>query len=119
MAKYLAIFSDSLDEIEINGFVVMTKKEMEDYEELANSITWSFSYQIDNQELEYTCGEDLLSMIDFREISNEEAHVFKRVFNDEFGLFISEEELHMIIGEEDSDDEDLDDEDDEDYESDY
>jgi hypothetical protein len=71
-------------------------------------------------ELEFANGEDLLTRIDFKEISNEEAKTFKRLFNDEFGVFISEDELHIIIGdEEDLDEESVDndyyDEEDEDY----
>lgn len=123
MAKILAIFNDSINEIDlnvdINGFIVMTNKEMEDYEEVASSITWPFTYQVDELELEFGSGDDLLTRINFLEISNEEAKTFKRVFNDEFGFFISEDELHNIIGDEDSDDEYSDDDDDDDYNEDY
>jgi hypothetical protein len=121
MAKILAIFNDSVSDVdinvEINGFIIMTNKEMEDYEEVASSITWPFNYQIGDLELEFGSGDDLLTRINFLEISNEEAKSFKRLFNDEFGTFISEDELHNIIGDEDledeSDDDDIyDDEDD-------
>ena len=93
---------------------------MEDYEEIASSITWPFTYKFNELELEFANGEDLLTRIDFKEISNEEARTFKRLFNDEFGIFISEDELHTIIGdEEDLDEESVDndyyDEEDEDY----
>lgn len=124
MAKILAIFNDSIQEVDLNvdvqGFIIMTNKEMEDYEEIASSITWPFTYKIGELELEFTNGEDLLTRIDFREISNEEAKTFKRLFNDEFGIFISEDELHTIIGDEEdldeeSDDDDYYDEEDEDY----
>ena len=124
MAKILAIFNDSIQEVDLNvdvqGFVIMTNKEMEDYEEIASSITWPFTYKFNELELEFANGEDLLTRIDFKEISNEEARTFKRLFNDEFGVFISEDELHTIIGdEEDLDEESVDndyyDEEDEDY----
>jgi len=124
MAKILAIFNDSIQEVDLNvdvqGFVIMTNKEMEDYEEIASSITWPFTYKFNELELEFANGEDLLTRIDFKEISNEEARTFKRLFNDEFGIFISEDELHTIIGdEEDLDEESVDndyyDEEDEDY----
>ena len=124
MAKIIAIYNDSIQsvdiQVDVNGFVIMTNKEMEDYVELASSITWSFNYEFNEMELEFTNGEDLLSRIDFREISNEEARLFKRLFNDEFGLFITEDELHTIIGDEEdldeeSDDEDYYDEENEDY----
>jgi hypothetical protein len=98
----------------------MTNKEMEDYEEIASSITWPFTYKFNELEFEFANGEDLLTRIDFREISNEEAKTFKRLFNDEFGIFISEDELHTIIGDEEdldeeSDDDDYYDEENEDY----
>ena len=124
MAKILAIFNDSIQEVDLNvdvqGFVIMTNKEMEDYEEIASSITWPFTYKFNELEFEFANGEDLLTRIDFREISNEEAKAFKRLFNDEFGIFISEDELHTIIGDEEdldeeSDDDDYYDEEDEDY----
>mgnify|MGYP003662326205 CR=1 FL=1 len=82
MAKYLVIFTDSLDEIEINGFTVMTEKELDSFEETAMSITWPF------------------------------VKTLKRLFNDNFGVFIDEGFLEEIIGDEDDlDDEDEDDED--------
>lgn len=124
MAKILAIFNDSINEVDlnvdINGFIVMTNKQMEDYEEIASSITWPFTYQLGELELEFGSGDDLLTRIDFKEISTEEAKTFKRLFNDEFGTFITEDELHNIIGDEDLDDEESDDiYDDEDIYDDY
>lgn len=124
MAKILAIYNDSIEDtdiqVDVNGFIIMTNKEMEDYVELASSITWPFTYKFNELELELANGDDLLTRIDFKEISNEEAKAFKRLFNDEFGIFISEDELHTIIGdEEDLDEESVDndyyDEEDEDY----
>ena len=103
MAKYLAMFSDTIDEIEINGFVVMTDKDVEIYEEMASSITWPFVYNVGEDELEFTSGEDLLTRIEFKEISTEETKMVKRLFNNEFGTFISEGFLAEVIGEEDDD----------------
>jgi hypothetical protein len=113
MAKYLAMFSDTIDEIEINGFVIMTDKEVETYEEMASSINWPFVYNVGEDELEFTSGEDLLTRIEFKEISTEEAKMMKRLFNNEFGVFIDEGFLAEVIGEEDDDDEFEDDYDDE------
>lgn len=122
MAKILAIFTDSIQEVDLNidvqGFIIMTNKEMEEYEEVASSITWPFTYKIGDLELEYTNGDDLLTRIDFKEVSNEEAKTFKKLFNDEFGIFISEDELHDIIGDEEEleeSDDDYYDEEDENY----
>jgi hypothetical protein len=115
MAKILAIYSDSIQEVDIQvdiqGFIIMTNKEMEDYEEVASSITWPFTYPIGELELEFGSGDDLLSRIEFKEISNDEAKAFKRLFNDEFGTFITEDELHNIIGDEDLEEESDDDDD--------
>lgn len=122
MAKYLATFSDMVNEIEITGFVIMTDKEVENFEELATSITWDFTYDFgedDQFQLEYSSGEDLLSRVEFKELNPEEVKTFKRLFNNKFGIFIGEEFLEQIIGNEDSDFDDDEDEDDIDYETDY
>lgn len=123
MAKYLAKFSDMLEEIEISGFIIMNDKEVENFEELALSITWDFTYTFgeDNEfELQYSDGEDFLSRIEFKEITADEARLLKRLFNNEFGIFIDEEFLEKVIGDEDSDDfDDEDDDDDVDYETEY
>jgi hypothetical protein len=112
MAKFLVTFTDTLDEIEINGFTVMSDKEVENFEELAASINWPFVYKMGADELEYSSGEDLLSRIEFKEITNEEAKTFKRLFNNEFGVFITESFLEEVIGDEDEidfdDDDDID-----------
>ena len=110
MAKFLVTFTDTLDEIEINGFTVMNDKEVENFEELAASINWPFTYKMGTDELEYSSGDDLLSRIEFKEITNEEAKTFKRLFNNEFGVFITESFLEEVIG--DEDEIDFDDEDD-------
>lgn len=105
MAKYLATFSELINEIEVKGFVTMTDKEMERFEELATSITWDFTYQIGEEEIRFESGEDLLTRIDFREITNEEFKCLKKVFNNEFGTFVTEEYLESIVGDEDIDEE--------------
>jgi hypothetical protein len=116
MAKFIAIFNDTIDEIEVNGFIVMTERELEEYEELALSITWPFTYNMGEDELEFSSGEDLLSKIDFKEISNDEAKTLKKVFNDEFGVFLGFDTLEDVVGEEEDEfDEEEDDEDDSPY----
>jgi hypothetical protein len=115
MAKYLAKFSSMVDEIEISGFIIMNDNEVENFEELALSITWDFVYKFGEDEelqLEFSDGEDLLSRIEFKEVSDVEAKALKRLFNNEFGVFIGEEFLSRVIGKEDSDFEDEDDDDD-------
>lgn len=114
MAKYLATFTDTLDEIEINGFVVMSDREVENYEHLASSITWGFVFNMGEDELEFNSGDDLLSRIEFKEINSEEAKTIKHLFNNEFGVFISETFLSEVIGDEDDD---FDDGDEDEYDS--
>ena len=127
MAKFLVTFTDSLDDIEINGFTVMTEKEVESFEETAMSITWPFVFAMGQDELEFSSGDDFLTRVDFKEITNEEAKSLKKLFGDSFGVFIDEAFLEEVIGDEDDSDFD-DDEDDiddmydnygDDYEEDY
>ena len=124
MAKYLVLFTDQLNEIEINGFKVMTEKEVETLEELAASITWDFTYPISTGELEYLNGEDFLSRLEFKEVSFDENKMLKKLFNCACGVFIGIDYLETLIDEED--DSLLDDEEDEyenndldDYNEDY
>jgi hypothetical protein len=114
MAKYLVTFNDQYNDVELHGFKIMTDKEVESFEELASSITWGFIYPLNSGELEFSSGEDLLSRLEFKEISNEEYKVLSKTFDEEFGVFITAEYLEGLISEEDdfSDDEDEDDEDD-------
>jgi hypothetical protein len=104
MAKFLVTFTDTLDDIEINGFTVMTEKEYESFEETAMSITWPFVYTMGQDELEFSSGDDFLSRIDSKEITNEEAKTIKRLFGDLFGVFIDEGFLEEVIGDEDDSD---------------
>lgn len=101
MAKVLVTFTDTLDDIEINGFSVMSEKEFESFEETAMSITWPFVYIMGQDELEFSSGDDFLSRIDSKEISNEEAKTLKKLFGDSFGVFIDEVFLEEVIGDED------------------
>lgn len=112
MAKYLVTFSDIIDNnIDVNGFIVMNSQEQLRFEELANSITWAFSYEFeDGSELYYSNGESFLSSITFKELNPDEVKTIKRLFNNEFGFFISETFLDKVArGEDDDDDFDEDD----------
>ena len=116
MAKYLATYSDTLNDIEVTGFCLMTDKEVERFEELASSITWDFVYQVGEEEIEYSSGDDLLSRIDFREVTNEEYKILNKVFDEGFGIVITEDFLLEVIGDEEDE---LDEEDDDDEKSSY
>jgi hypothetical protein len=116
MAKYLAMFTDTINDIEVNGFIVMGEKDVESYEEIATSISWPFVFEIGEYEIEFTNGEDLLTRIEFKELSSEEVKAIKHLFNNKYGIFIDEEFLLDIIGDEEDEDDLYDDEDDYDNE---
>lgn len=105
MGKYLATFNDQINEIEVYGFRLMTDKEVENLEDLASSIGWSFTHTLNSgDELEFLSGDDYLSKLEFKEISNEEFKAIKKAFgSDEFGTFIGEESLEHLVDEEDDD----------------
>ena len=105
MAKFLAIFNDAIDDIEINGFVVMSEKDMNNYEDLAYSITWPFSYQLGSEKIHYSSGEDLLTRIEFKELTADEVKMLKKTFNNEFGVFIKEDFLESVADGDEEDEE--------------
>lgn len=107
MGRYIVIFRDNLnEEFDVNGFKIMTEKELAFYEELANSISWEFAFYANNESLYYLNGEDLLSRLDYKEISLDEYEMLDKIFNGEFGTFINEEFLQNILDGEDSYEED-------------
>lgn len=104
MVKYLVTFNDVFNFVEINGFTVMTEKEADSFEKLAETITWDFTYPLNGEgELEFSSGEDLLSKLDFREISNEQYKVMDKLFNEPYGVFITEDFLQDLLAEEPDD----------------
>jgi len=117
MAKYLVTFNDQINEIEINGFKTMTEKEVENFEKLAESIMWGFSYKLGSgKKLHFSDGNDFLSKFEFKILTFEEDRNLKKLFNGEFGTFITEDKLESITKEEDDGYiDDLDDYDEDDY----
>ena len=112
MSKYIAIFTDNhLEEFDVNGFRIMTEKEVDRFEELASSINFEFHFYASTECLTYSNGEDFLSRIEFKPISNEEYDNLDKLFGGEFGTFIGEEYLKVVMeGDSDeTDDEDYDD----------
>lgn len=118
MGKYIGIFNDSVNDIEINGFALMTDKEVEEFEELALSITWPFTYKLGDEELEFNSGDDLLTRIDFKVITIDEYKTILKLFGTEYGVFIDEFYLREIVIN-DSDDELDEDGDESVYDDDY
>jgi hypothetical protein len=112
MARYLVIFKDQIDGTDVNGFKIMSDKELTDFEQLAESITWGFSYIVGETKIYFANGEDLLSRLEYKEVTLEESRVFKKLFDGEFGVFVNQEFIDEISREE-SDEDDYEDETDE------
>ena len=111
MSRYIAIFNDNHgEEFDVYGFRIMTEKEVLRFEELANSINFEFNFYANTEFLSYANGEDFLSRIEFKLISLEEYSNLDRIFGGEFGTFIGEEYLKVVM-EGDSDENDFDDSD--------
>lgn len=97
MARFLVTFNDNYsDELDVHGFKIMTEKEVSNFEELALSINWEFSYQLIDGSLRYLNGDDLLSRFEFKEISKSEYDTLSKLFEGKFGTFIDEEFLESI-----------------------
>lgn len=102
---YLVIFKDNHnDEFDVNGFKIMTEKEVNNFEDLAVSIAWEFNFNANGESLTYSNGEDFLSRIEFKIITKNEYDTIEKVFGGEFGTFIGEEYLQLVFnGDTDSD----------------
>lgn len=110
MGKYLVIFSDNHgEEFDVNGFRLMSEKEADKFEDLANNINFEFNYYANSECLSYSNGEDFLSRIEFKSISNEEYEILNKMFGNQFGMFIGEDFLlNVLNGEDNNIDEDED-----------
>ena len=112
MAKFLAIFNDTTyDDIQVSGFRIMTDKEIDKYEQLASSITWGFTIGDKDKGLYYSSGEEILSRIDYKEITKAEGEEIQKLFGSDFGFFITEDYLNDVASDADEDEDYYDDED--------
>jgi hypothetical protein len=121
MDKFIAIFTDvTEDDIDINGFALMTSKEIDAYEEILNDITWEFDYDGGTTPISFANGEDLLSKIEFKLISNSEYSTLEKLFNGTFGTFIQYEYIKSYVAEEnDISDDDEEDEEEDDFDNEF
>ena len=103
MAKYLVIFKDQLDGVDVNGFKVMSDRDLTDFEHLAENINWGFSYTIGETKLFFENGEDFLTRLEYKEVTIEEGQTFKKLFGGEFGVFIDKDFIDGISREESED----------------
>jgi len=107
MSKYLATYSDNINNVDVFGFMLMSDNGMERYENLAMSITWGFSYNVSEfDSIEFIDGEEYLSKVEFKELTDEEFTAINNVFGDKFGTIISEDFLKMVLSDEESIDDD-------------
>lgn len=107
----VSISADYADEFDLNEWMVMTVGEYKNMAEklngYENEIEWYFGT---NESLSYSDGEDLLSQLSIKKISQEEANVLNDLFDGSFdgggGVF---EHIFTLEDNEDDDDEDEDD----------
>ncbi len=113
MKKYIAIFTCEFNSVNLHGFQLMSEKQMDSYIELAESIIWDITFELgDDKELYFSDGLELLSNIEFNEVTNEEYKAISRTFvNGEFGTFIDKQFLDNLVEEEEETQIDDDDED--------
>jgi hypothetical protein len=98
MKRFIAIYVDNYnDEFDIHGFQIMTDKEQSQYEEMANGISWDFEYCSNSGCISYSNGEDLLSRIEFKEITKSEFDNLEKLFDGQFGIFVSYDYLSSIV----------------------
>ena len=112
--KYLAIFSDVVNDVEVSGFIIMDGRAVASYEKLAASIDWEFTYPIGDYEITYPNGDELLNMITFKEMTKEESFGVEMTFDEKFGTFVDESFLTNLVGD-DNFNENYDEEDNNDY----
>ena len=94
----MVIFSDNHgEEFDVNGFRLMTEKEADRFEELANNINFEFHYYANSECLSYSNGEDFLSRIEFKLVTNDEYESLDRLFGGQFGIFIGEDYLKTVL----------------------
>ena len=72
-------------------------KEADRFEELANNINFEFHYYANSECLSYSNGEDFLSRIEFKLVTNDEYESLDRLFGGQFGIFIGEDYLKTVL----------------------
>ena len=109
MGKVIAIFEDNwADEMDVQGFVILTEKRWEAYKASGIAKNRRFSLCVgSNEDIEYQNGKELLKNIKVRPITNEEEKTITKIFGDSFGTtnFLSYLESEDEYDEEEEDDE--------------
>lgn len=74
------------DEMDIQGYVMTTKDKSDDWRKKLKSVNYSFSLQIGtNEDIEYPSGEDLISEVVTKNITEEEYIILKKYFGTQGG----------------------------------
>lgn len=81
---YLAKWdSNWIDDLDVEGFTLMTREEMIAYKEAANRFSSHFEIGIGtNQQIDYGNGKEFLEEISFTEITDDEYHSLIKLFFD-------------------------------------
>lgn len=94
------------DEMDIEGYILTSKDKSDDWKKKLKTVDFSFSLQIGtNEDIEYSSGEDLISEVSLKNITDEEYTTLKKYFGMQGGHTEFWDGLEYIL-------EDLDDEDD-------
>jgi hypothetical protein len=73
--------SNWADEMDVEGYVMTTKDKSDDWRKKLKQIDYSFSLQIGtNEDIEYSSGEDLISEVVTKNITDEEYVILKKYF---------------------------------------
>jgi hypothetical protein len=94
------------DEMDVEGYVMTTKDKSDDWRKKLKQVDYSFSLQIGtNEDIEYSSGEDLISEVVTKNLTDEEYIILKKYFGTQGGHTEFWDGLEYVL-------EDLDDEDD-------
>jgi hypothetical protein len=96
MSKFYLVKSDFnwADEMDLEGFAIVTEKEKLEFEELARKVTEEIEFYVgSNEEVRFDNGEDLLDHMTFTEISAEVSNTICEAFDTPSG---GEDILEMI-----------------------
>jgi hypothetical protein len=89
------------DEMDVQGFVILTDKEWKSFNKKVKSIDEDFTISIgSNEEIEYSNGEELLEDLTIEKITQEEAKTITKVIGDMFGHVEFYDQVNDIVNEE-------------------
>jgi len=79
--------SNWADEMDIQGFIVTTQSEYDDWKTFLENKKLDFEIYVGtNEGIEYSSGAELLAEVDVEDITSEEMNVVLKMFGTEFGF---------------------------------